>query len=656
MENLSFKDLALSQEVQKAIAEMGFEEATPIQSQSIPHILEGKDLIGQAQTGTGKTCAFGIPAVEMIDESSDSIQILILCPTRELAIQSAEELRNVLKYKQSIRILPVYGGQPIHRQIIALKKRPQIIIGTPGRVMDHMRRKTLKFDELKMIVLDEADEMLNMGFREDIDTILEKIPESRQTILFSATMPKEIMDITHKYQKDPIHIRVAHKELTVPSIEQYYLEVKEASRLEVLSRLIDTHDIKLSLIFCNTKKRVDELTSNLQSRGFSAEALHGDMRQEHRDKVMGQFRKGNFDILVATDVAARGIDVDDVEAVFNYDIPSDEEYYVHRIGRTGRAGRSGKAFTFVWGREIYKLRDIQRYTKTNVTLMKVPSLSDLEEKRMGKAYKALKENLQHESINKYTSYVNKFIEEYNDEIQSEDQQFLTTLDVAAALLRMYAIETGSERCEQEIEEVNNSYAARPDMTRLFINIGSESNVQPKHIVESIVSSTGMSGNLVGSIDIFDRYSFVEVPTEYAAEVINMLKNSKIRGKKINIEQSTPRRSTKRGGGEPRSSGESRSSGAYRSSGSHRSSGSRSSEESRSSGSRSNGSRSSEESRSSGSRSTGSRSTGSRSGDSRSSGSRSSGTQYSKASDRNNGGTKGSDSSYQKRRQGKKNPS
>ncbi len=633
MENLSFKDLALSQEVQKAIAEMGFEEATPIQSQSIPHILEGKDLIGQAQTGTGKTCAFGIPAVEIIDESSDSIQILILSPTRELAIQSSEELRNVLKYKQSIRILPVYGGQPIHRQIIALKKRPQIIIGTPGRVMDHMRRKTLKFDELKMIVLDEADEMLNMGFREDIDTILEKIPDSRQTILFSATMPKEILDITHKYQKNPVHIRVAHKELTVPSIEQYYLEVRESSRLEVLSRLIDTHDIKLSLIFCNTKKRVDELTSNLQSRGFSAEALHGDMRQEQRDKVMGQFRKGNFDILVATDVAARGIDVDDVEAVFNYDIPSDEEYYVHRIGRTGRAGRSGKAFTFVWGREIYKLRDIQRYTKTNVTLMKVPSLADLEEKRMSNAFKTLKENLQHENINKYTSYINKFIEEYNDEIQSEDQQFLTTLDVAAALFKMYAIETGCERCTEEIEEVNNTSASKADMTRLFINIGSESNIQPKHIVESIVSSTGMSGNLVGSIDILDRYSFVEVPTEYATEVINMLKNSKIRGKKINIEQSTPRKSGKR------NNGESRSSGASRSSGSHRSSGSRSSEETRSSGSRS----------------TGSRSNASRSsGESRSSGSRSSGGQYSKGYDRNGGGTKSNDSSQQKRRPGNKN--
>ncbi|MDF2524866.1 MAG: helicase, superfamily [Clostridiales bacterium] len=335
MESLIFKDLDLSKEVQKALAEMGFEEATPIQAQSIPHILNGEDVIGQAQTGTGKTCAFGIPAIEMLDPDSDGVQALILSPTRELAIQISEELKNVSKHKKNVRILPVYGGQPIDRQIMALKKRPQIVIGTPGRVMDHMRRHTLKLSDLRMIILDEADEMLNMGFREDIDTILEKVPEEKQTILFSATMPKEIMDLTNKYQKKPIHIKAAHKQLTVPSIEQYYLEVSESSKLEVLSRLIDANSIHLALVFCNTKKRVDELTASLQSRGYSSEALHGDMRQDQRDKVMARFRKGHIDILIATDVAARGIDVDNIEAVFNYDIPNDEEYYVHRIGRTG---------------------------------------------------------------------------------------------------------------------------------------------------------------------------------------------------------------------------------------------------------------------------------------------------------------------------------
>ncbi len=547
MENLSFKDLNLSAEVQHAIADMGFEEATPIQSKSIPPILNGNDLIGQAQTGTGKTCAFGIPAIEMIQPEIESIQVLVLCPTRELAIQSSEELRSVLKYKDGIRILPVYGGQPIDRQIMALKKRPQIIIGTPGRVMDHMRRRTLKLEQLKMIVLDEADEMLNMGFREDIDTILEKVPVDRQTILFSATMPKEILDITKKYQKDPIHIKVAHKELTVPSIEQYYLEVKESAKLEVLSRLIDANDIKLSLVFCNTKKRVDELTSSLQSRGYSAEALHGDMRQEHRDKVMSQFRKGNFDILIATDVAARGIDVDDVEAVFNYDIPSDEEYYVHRIGRTGRAGRTGKSFTFISGREIYKLRDIQRYTKSTVTFMKPPSINDVEEKKMSNVLKSLRENLTQEGFSKYIGHIERFIDSLNSESDSQEDSFITSLDVAAALLKMYTEQNGNfPSTVSEIDE-ESDFDSENDMVRLFINIGSDNKIQPKHIIESLVESSGLPGKMVGSIDIFDKYSFVEVPKEFASEVLRSMKNYTIKGKRINIEKSTPRKKSGRSG-------------------------------------------------------------------------------------------------------------
>lgn len=327
MEDTIFKDLNISEEILKAVIDMGFEELTPIQSLAIPHILEGKDVLGQAQTGTGKTCAFGIPAIEMVDAGSEEVQVLIICPTRELAIQISEELKHVSKYKSNIGILPIYGGQPIDRQIYALKKRPQIIIGTPGRIMDHLRRKTLKLAGLKMVILNEADEMLNMGFREDIDTILEKVPEEKQIVLFSATMPKEILELTKKYQKEPVYVKATHKELTVPSIEQYYLEVSEASKLEVLSRLIDANNINLALVFCNTKKRVDEVASSLQTRGYSAEALHGDMRQEQRDRVMNKFRKGKIDILVATDVAARGIDVDDVDAVFNYDLPNDEEYY-----------------------------------------------------------------------------------------------------------------------------------------------------------------------------------------------------------------------------------------------------------------------------------------------------------------------------------------
>ena len=369
MDNLIFKELNLSSEVQRALSEMGFEEATPIQSKAIPYILDGRDILGQAQTGTGKTCAFGIPAIDMVDPNVHGVQVLALCPTRELAIQVSEELKNVCKYKKGIKILPIYGGQSIDRQIMALKNKPQIIVGTPGRVMDHMRRRTLKLANLKMMILDEADEMLNMGFREDIDVILEDLPEERQTLLFSATISREIKEITKLYQKNPEHIVTVHKELTIPSIEQYYLEVRESSKLELLCRLIDAKNVKLGLVFCNTKKRVDELTSALQTRGYSAEALHGDMKQSERDRVMTKFRKGHIDILVATDVAARGIDVNNIEAVFNYDIPSDEEYYVHRIGRTGRAGKKGVSYSFVFGRDIFKLKDIQRYTKSEILPM-----------------------------------------------------------------------------------------------------------------------------------------------------------------------------------------------------------------------------------------------------------------------------------------------
>lgn len=431
MKNLKFQELNLSKEVQKAVTEMGFEEATPIQSQSIPHILMGKDIIGQAQTGTGKTCAFGIPIIEKIHSETAGIQGLVLCPTRELAIQTAEELKNVAKYKKGVRILPIYGGQPIERQIAALRMHPQIIIGTPGRMMDHLRRRTLNLKHLQMMVLDEADEMLNMGFREDIDIILKEVPEQKQTILFSATMPREIMDLTAKYQKNPVTIKAVHQELTVPQIQQFYLEARESTKLDLLTRMIDASSFKLTLVFCNTKRRVDELSSNLQARGYLTEALHGDIRQTQRDKVMARFRQGKIDILIATDVAARGIDVDDIDAVFNYDLPSDEEYYVHRIGRTGRAGRPGKAFSFVSGREIYKLKDIQRYTKSTISLLKPPSPIDIEDQKVNRVLDSVKTSLAEGKLSKYIAYIEKMLEEPNQETNG----YLTTLDIAAAFLK-----------------------------------------------------------------------------------------------------------------------------------------------------------------------------------------------------------------------------
>lgn len=431
---MQFENFNLSGEIQKAIQEMGFEEATPIQSQAIPAILKGKDVIGQAQTGTGKTCAFAIPAIETLDKEAENVQVLVLCPTRELAIQTAEEFYSVAKYTRNVRILPVYGGQSIDRQIVSLKKRPQIIIGTPGRVMDHMRRSTLKLANIRMLILDEADEMLSMGFQEDIDVILQKTPAEKQTVLFSATMSKSILEITKKYQKDPEHIKIHHKELTVAGVEQYCIEVREPFRMDVLSRVIDGNNYNLSLVFCNTKKRVDELVFGLKSRGYAVEALHGDMRQSERDAVMGKFRNGEINILVATDVAARGIDVENIEAVINYDIPNDEEYYVHRIGRTGRAGKTGKAYTFISGREFYKIKDIQRFTKAPIKQIEPPTIFDIEESRMGALLKKVADSVNEGKYAKYTPYVEQLMEEIN--AVNSEQPDLTTLDIASVLLKM----------------------------------------------------------------------------------------------------------------------------------------------------------------------------------------------------------------------------
>ena len=537
---MKFKELNLSNEMQKGIDDMGFEEATPIQAQAIPHIFNGSDIIGQAQTGTGKTCAFGIPAVDMLESGVESIQVLILCPTRELAIQSSEELKSISKHKSGVRIIPIYGGQPIDRQIRALKNRPQIVIGTPGRVMDHMRRHTLKLENLKMLILDEADEMLNMGFREDIDTILSEVPEKRQTILFSATMPNEILDLTKKYLNAPVNVRISHKMLTVPSIEQYYLIVSGASKLETLSRIIDANDIKLSLVFCNTKKRVDELTSDLQSRGYAAEALHGDLKQDQRDKVMAKFRSGQIDILIATDVAARGIDVDDVEAVFNYDLPNDDEYYIHRIGRTGRAGKAGKAYSFVVSREINKLKEIQRFTKSAISLLKPPTIMDVEENKMNKVMFTIKKNIADGKLTKYFGYLERTIEEMNS--VSDEDSYVSPLDIAAAMLKMmsepFCNETAKISATAEDEE--EDAGAEEGFVRLFINVGSKDKIMPGNIVQSIASTTGLPGKLIGAIDIYDSYTFVEVPREYAHKVLDSMKNSTMKGRKVNIEKSNKR--------------------------------------------------------------------------------------------------------------------
>ena len=571
METIKFEDLKLDDRILRAVADMGFEETSPIQGKSIPLALEGTDIIGQAQTGTGKTAAFGIPLLEKVDPKLKKLQAVVLCPTRELAIQVAEEIRRLAKYMHGIKVLPVYGGQEIVKQIRSLKDGTQVIIGTPGRVMDHMRRKTIRVEEVHTVVLDEADEMLNMGFLEDMETILGQLPETRQTMMFSATMSPAILEIARKFQKDPETVKVVKKDLTVPKVTQYYYEVKQKNKVEVLSRLLDLYAPKLSVVFCNTKKGVEEVVDALQGRGYFAEGLHGDLKQIQRDRVMNSFRNGKTDILVATDVAARGIDVDDVEAVFNYDIPQDDEYYVHRIGRTGRAGREGKAFSLVVGKEVYKMRDIQRYCKTRIIPQAIPSLNDITSIKVDKILDQVRETIESQELDDMIDVIEmKLIEED-----------YTAMDLAAALLKIVvgdeneeiaessrparslddldswggrgsrdkgrrgrndASGRGKSRRVKASEKVYDYIAGEGNsMARLFLNIGKAQKVTPGDILGAVAGESNIPGKVVGSIDMYDGYTFVEVPNEYADTVIQSMKNARIKGKGVHAERANGRK-------------------------------------------------------------------------------------------------------------------
>lgn len=423
----------LDKRIIRAIREMGFEKLSPIQEQAIPSLLEGRDIIGQAQTGTGKTAAFGIPAIQKIDPELRRLQTVILCPTRELAIQAAEELRRIAKYMHGIKVLPIYGGQEIGKQISALRG-VQIIVGTPGRVMDHMRRKTIRLEHVNMVVLDEADEMLNMGFREDMELILGEVPGEHQTALFSATMPKPILEITSRFQNDAELIKVAAKELTIPLVSQRYYKVKSQDKDAATVRLLEYYQPRLCLIFCNTKRKVDELSEVLKKHGYQAEGLHGDMSQHQRDVAMGRFRNGSTNILIATDVAARGIDVDDVEAVINYDIPQDIEYYVHRIGRTGRAGRTGRSFTFAGGREIFRIREIERVCHTTIEEKKLPGASKVMKAKANKYLSQAWELHEHEDM----ELMKKFL------LRKMEEEECDALELAAAMLKYQVGDKGEE--------------------------------------------------------------------------------------------------------------------------------------------------------------------------------------------------------------------
>ena len=457
MTNVLFSELPLSEEVQMAVAEMGFVTASPIQAEAIPYVLQGHDVIGQAQTGTGKTAAFGIPIVEAVEPFSKSVQAIVLCPTRELACQVADEIKKLAKFKKGVFVATVYGGDSIERQIKALKSGANVVVGTPGRVIDHIERRTLKLENVKIAVLDEADEMLDMGFRDDIESILQETPAEKQTVFFSATMAKEIMNLTKKYQKDPKIVKVTKNEVTNTNIEQFYFDVRSKAKMEVMCRLIDFHQIKLALVFSNQKRIVDEIVEDLQARGYQAEGLHGDMRQQSRSQVMNKFKSGATNILVATDVAARGIDVENVDAVINYDLPLDSEYYVHRIGRTGRAGKSGKSFSLVVGSERNRLRDITNYTKKQIDKGTIPTFADIVDVKKQMFIERVQKAVTEGELNLF-----------EDTLAKLQETGLSTEQIVAALVKMNMGVTKNEFSDTNLDgdserrERRSTYGERPE--------------------------------------------------------------------------------------------------------------------------------------------------------------------------------------------------
>ena len=542
---MNFNELNLSQALLRAVDELGYTEMTEIQQQSIPLLLEGRDVVGRSNTGTGKTAAFGIPAVESItDADRKSAVVLILCPTRELAMQANEEIRKFAKFKEGVRTSAVYGGASMEKQIHELKRGANIVIGTPGRVMDHIRRRTLKLENIRTVILDEADEMLNMGFREDIESILADVPEDRQTVLFSATMPKEIMAITEKYQRDPVHIKIKSAQKTVELIEQFYFEVAMGRKTDALKLFLAAYKPSSAMVFCNTKAMVDQLTEELVKSGFRAAGLHGDMKQIQRTQVMNSFKNKAAEILVATDVAARGIDVSGVDAVFNYDLPQDNEYYIHRISRTGRAGRTGSAYTLISGRrQLYDLRAIEKYTHAEIREMPLPEKSDII---------AMKKEAMIKEISEAQAGHNAY--------DILDRLAGMGIDYREAAARVLAKQLQAETdALPEIEgtrPIRKGRNSGAKTTRIVINIGRNRRIAPNFILGALVDATGMTGKDFGKIDIYDEHTTVEVPEAECDYIIESSDSMKINGNKVEVKlyKGSPfsdRNSSRRGDSKPR---------------------------------------------------------------------------------------------------------
>lgn len=526
----SFGDIHLSKQVLQALSEIGFEEPSPIQKEAIPVALEGVDIIGQAQTGTGKTAAFGIPVTERVNPKFQAVQALIVTPTRELAIQVAEEIAKIGKYRH-VKPLPIYGGQPIDRQIRALRMGYQVVVGTPGRLLDHLNRGTLRLQHVKLVVLDEADEMLDMGFVEDIEGLLKEVPDERQVMLFSATMPPAIRKLAQTYMNNPRSVSVSRDDLTVPLIDQVFYETRESVKVDALCRIIDMEDIGQGIIFCRTKRGVDELVAALEARGYFADALHGDLSQQQRDRVMKRFRDGKTELLVATDVAARGLDINNVTHVLNFDIPQDPVSYVHRIGRTGRVGRKGQAITLISPKEYRQLRLIENLIKTRIRRQELPSLADISERQAENLKNQLIKLIQGNRLGNYRAIVGDLLEEYD------------SIDVAAAALKFAVegatIEEGNEGKEIDDYHFGNTGAA-VGMVRFFMNIGRIQQIRPQDVIRWIADQSGISGNIIGMINIYEKFTFVEVPEEYASRVLSCMHQNMLKGRRVSVEPAKAR--------------------------------------------------------------------------------------------------------------------
>jgi ATP-dependent RNA helicase DeaD len=582
MEKRPFSELGLSSDILKAVDKMGFEEASPIQTAVIPFAMTGRDVVGQSATGSGKTAAFAIPAIEKVDVSLKKVQVLVLCPTRELAVQVAEEFGKLASFKKGLMEVPIYGGQSYDRQFRALAAGAQVVIGTPGRVMDHMERGTLRLDSLKVIVLDEADRMLDMGFRDDIEHVLKSVPEQRQCLFFSATMPRAIQELIKRYTRDPEWIRIESSAQNAPQVEQIYFEVDRRSKIELLTRLIDLHDFRFGIIFCSTKIMVDELDEHLHARGYSTDRLHGDITQAQRTRVMDKFRRRGFEFLVATDVAARGLDVDDLEVVFNFDLPNDAEDYTHRIGRTGRAGKKGMAFTFVAGRELYKLQSMIYYAKLKIRRERVPSLDEVEEAKGNVFFDKLRATLDEKKFRSHDQMIDRLLE-----------QGYTSTDIASALIHLMQGDNSAEPVKKTAKvraehiaaneapvhsapapsapvarsapvrrdppasapraaadaqpATGDKFAAQkrtydrkprtgrePGYTPVSFNVGRTHLVTPADLVGKIAGVTRLPANVVGAIDIHEEHTHVDVVSEHAETVVAKLAGIRIKNQSLKL--------------------------------------------------------------------------------------------------------------------------